>query len=228
MNELAEKARMAVKQNNRVSALATLRAKRVSESLISRRSETLAQLEEVFNKIAQAEDQVAFITVMEASTKVLRDLNAKSGGIEKVEDVVAGLRDEMTQVDEIGAVIADAGQENDKIDEGEIDDELETLERQAQLENEERQSIETTSKLTGQNIAAQRSNEEPGVQSHTQLEILSSGESTAPQQETESAPNGNSNVLDGTPSGKYRLYHNSHEESDPSTTGGQALALPIG
>ncbi|MCJ1481694.1 hypothetical protein MMC06_001853 [Schaereria dolodes] len=67
VNELAEKARMAVKQNNRVSALATLRAKRVSESLISRRSETLAQLEEVFNKIAQAEDQVAFITVMEAT-----------------------------------------------------------------------------------------------------------------------------------------------------------------
>ena len=62
----------------------------------------LAQLEGVYSKIEEAFDQVAIMRVMEVSTGVLRNLHAQFVGVEKVEDVLDGLRDEMGKVDEIG------------------------------------------------------------------------------------------------------------------------------
>ena len=147
VNLLSEKARIAIGQNNRVSALTALRSKKLSESMLMRRSETLARLEEVLGKIEQAADQVAFVRIMEASTLVLRGLNTEAGGIEKVEDIVEGLRDEMTKVDEMGTAINEVGQEGTRIDEGEIDNELEDLEKQDKFEREDRASKQTRARL---------------------------------------------------------------------------------
>lgn len=128
VDTLTMTARDAVLRKNRVSALAALRSKKLAESNLSQQSATLAQLEEVYSKIGQASDQVELVRIMEGSTGVLRVLNADMGGVERVDEVVNQLNQQMSQVDEIGNIMAEAGQGSTVIDETELDDELERLE----------------------------------------------------------------------------------------------------
>src|SRR5437773_9601801 len=81
---------------------------------------------------------------MEASTSVLRALHAQVGGVEKVADVVDGLREEMVKVDEIGNVIGETGP---VIDEEELDDELLAIESQERLVREAREAEATKQRL---------------------------------------------------------------------------------
>lgn len=158
ISNLSESAQKAIKNKNRTSALAALRSKKLSETILMQRSETLAQLEEVYGKIEQAADQVAIVRVMEASTGVLRNLHAHIGGIDKVEDVIEGLRDEMGKVDEIGGVIEASAQVDSVIDESAVDEELESLERQAKAREEEKGARQTQERLAS--IATVRKTED--------------------------------------------------------------------
>lgn len=144
VTELTLAAKTALSKNNRVSALAAVRSKKMVEHNLKQRLDTLTQLEEVYSKIEQAADQVEYVKVMEASTGVLRGLHAQIGGTERVEDAVDNLREEMTKVDEIGGVMNEAGP---VIDEGEIDDELEDLEAKEREAREEKEAEETRKKL---------------------------------------------------------------------------------
>lgn len=138
IDQLSLTARDAVSRKNKASALAALRSKKLAETTLSKRTATLGQLEEVFSKIEQAADQVELVRVMEGSTRVLSGLNAEVGGVERVDDVVEQLREQMSQVNEVGDVIAEVGQS--PIDETEVDDELEAMERaeREKMEEEER------------------------------------------------------------------------------------------
>jgi charged multivesicular body protein 7 len=130
-------AKEAVEKKNRTSALAALRSKKLAEATLGKRHAVLAQLEEVFTKIEQASNQVELIRVMERSTRVLAGLNKQVGGVERVDDVVDKLREQMQEVDEVGNVFAEQGREG--VDEGEVDDELEAMER---VEREKREAEE--------------------------------------------------------------------------------------
>ncbi|KAL8787416.1 MAG: hypothetical protein Q9195_007791 [Heterodermia aff. obscurata] len=147
INNLGEKAKSAVKAKNRVAAMAALKSKKAAESVLSQRYETLGQVEGVYGKIEQAADQVALIHVMEASTGVLRNLHAQIGGVERVEDVLEGLRDETGKVDEIGQVMEEAGRGENAVDEDAIDDELQALELQDRTEREEKEAEQTRRRL---------------------------------------------------------------------------------
>lgn len=137
-------AKTSLNNKNRVSALSALKSKKIAEHNLKQRSDTLNQLEEVYNKIEQAADQVDIVRVMQASTSVLRSLHAQTGGVETVENVVDNLREEMSKVDEFGTIINEAGP---VVDEGEIDDELEALEKQEAREKEEKEAEETRERL---------------------------------------------------------------------------------
>lgn len=137
VEQLSLAARQAVEKKNRISALAALRSKKLAEATLVKRHATLAQLEEVFIKIEQAADQVDLVRIMEASTSVLAGFNKQVGGVERVDDVLEGLREQMGQVDEVGNVLAEQGREG--VDEGEVDDELEAMEK---VEKEKRDAIE--------------------------------------------------------------------------------------
>lgn len=139
VDNLTIAARDAVSRKNKVSALATLRSKKLTETTLSKRLATLSQLEEIFLKIEQAADQVELVRVMESSAKVLGKLNKEVGGVDRVDEVLDGLRDQMGQVDEVGNIIAEVSQAG-AVDEEEVDDELE------HLENEERKKIEEREK----------------------------------------------------------------------------------
>jgi len=106
--------------------------------------DTLAQLEEVYSKIEQAADQVEIVRVMEASAGVLRGLHAQVGGMEKVEDIVDELREEMSKVDEIGSVI---NATVPGIDDAVIDEELEAMEIRERQAKEEQEAELTRQKL---------------------------------------------------------------------------------
>ena len=158
ISKLSESAQKAINNHSRTSALASLRSKKSSEATLMQRSETLAQLEEVYGKIEQAVDQVALVRAMEASTEVLRNLHAQVGGIDKVEDVIEGLRNEMGKVDEIGGAIEAGAQVDSVVDEDAVDEELESLERQANAREGEEGARQTQERLTG--IATVRETEQ--------------------------------------------------------------------
>ena len=145
--ELSETAQTAVKNRNKVSALAALRSKKLNETVLAQRTETLFQLEEVYSKIEQAADQVAMVRVMEASAGVLRSLHAEVGGVEKVDDVMEGLGYEMSKVEEVSSAIEAGAHEQSVVDEDAVDEELESLERQARSEQAEKEAWETQEKL---------------------------------------------------------------------------------
>ena len=164
VNDYALSSRKAVTNQNRASALASLRSKKLAESILTERAQVLAQLEGVYTKIEQAADQVEIVRVMEASAGVLRSLNAEAGGIEKVEDVVQDLRDEMSKVDEIGSALNEVGDGGSMIDESAVDDELEALEQEERQEKEKRgadQAKRRLEEIESAKDAASRTQREP-------------------------------------------------------------------
>ncbi|KAH7130454.1 Snf7-domain-containing protein [Dendryphion nanum] len=141
-------AREAVKLKQNARAKAALRSKKMAESVLVERSNVVMQLEEVFHRLQQAADQVEIIEAMKLSAAALKGLNSKVGGAEGVTDVVDTLRTEMDTADEITNIINESAQH---VDELEIDDEFEALEKaqkekeeqKAKAEREEKEKVET-------------------------------------------------------------------------------------
>lgn len=168
IKELSITAQKAVNNKNRISALSALRSKKLAEGNLKKRTDTLAQVEEVYSKIEQAADQVEIVKVMEASTGVLRGLHAQVGGVERVEDVVEELREEMTKVDEVGSVISEGGP---VVDEGELDDELEAMESQDREEREKKEAEETRQRLADLEKIEEAGRHEAQKETQSELDI---------------------------------------------------------
>lgn len=179
VEDLAIQAKGAVEKKNRVSALAALRSKKAAETTLGKRHATLAQLEEVFTKIQQANDQVELIDVMEISTSVLKGLNQKIGGVDRVDDVLEGLREQMGQVNEVGDIIAEAG--NEGVDENEVDEELvemerverekkEKQERKIREEKEEKEAEETRKRLQALDEDERQAREKEAIERMAQMQ----------------------------------------------------------
>lgn len=125
---------------------------------------------------------------MEASTGVLRSLHAQVGGIDKVEDVIEGLRDEMGKVDEIGGAIEAGAQGDCVIDESAVDEELESLEKQANTREEEKGARQVQERLAGI-TAVRKSNEAQQEERKDNPQELSSDDK-APDPPTEEGISG--------------------------------------
>lgn len=148
LTELVSEAKAAASTQLRSSALRALRSKKTIERTLAQRLETLSQLETIYQKIEQAADQIAVARVIESSTGVLRKLNAKVGSIEKVDDLMEGLREEISRVDEVSQAIEQGGQP-DSMDEQAIDEELDALMQHAQVGTDEKAAEETQKRLAG-------------------------------------------------------------------------------
>jgi charged multivesicular body protein 7 len=140
VEELSSTARDAIARKNRIAALTALRSKKLMEANLSRQSATLLQLEEVYAKIGQAADQVELVRILEGSTGVLKILNAEVGGARRVDDVVYELKEQMTQVEEVGSALTEVGQGT--ADNEEVDAELEAMEREDREKREEAERLE--------------------------------------------------------------------------------------
>jgi len=134
LSELEAAAKEAVAIKNLIAARSALRSKKLTDTKLQQRISTLTQLEDVYAKIEQAADQVEMVRIMEMSSQTLGSLNKQTGGVERVQDVMEELRSQMMDVDEVTAVINE--ESAGKIDEGELEDELEAM------ENVEREKVE--------------------------------------------------------------------------------------
>ncbi|GAB7331020.1 hypothetical protein MBLNU13_g02521t1 [Cladosporium sp. NU13] len=134
LSELETAAKEAVANKNLIAARSALRSKKLTDAKLQQRITTLTQLEDVYAKIEQAADQVEMVRIMEMSSQTLGSLNKKTGGVERVQDVMEELRSQMMDVDDVTAVINE--ESAGKIDEGEVEDELEAM------ENVEREKVE--------------------------------------------------------------------------------------
>ncbi|EGX95770.1 Snf7 [Cordyceps militaris CM01] len=129
IDELAADAKRALARNNKVSALAALRQKKAAEQTLATRYATLSQLEATADKMEQAADNVDIVRALEASSGVLRSLNAQAGAPERVDAVMDELRERVADTEELAALLAEST--GTPVDEGEIDEELAAMEREA-------------------------------------------------------------------------------------------------
>ncbi|EXJ56135.1 hypothetical protein A1O7_09066 [Cladophialophora yegresii CBS 114405] len=146
---LQTQAAQAVKVGNKASALSALRSKKLADRTLQTRLDTLAQLEEIYTKVESAVSQVEILAVMESSASALKTLNAKIGGVERVEDVLDSLRDEVSKVDEVSNVLSEPGAVDQKVllDEADVDDELEQMEREEREKSQKMEEEKTRGKL---------------------------------------------------------------------------------
>ena len=142
-----QKARSALANRNRTVALTSLRSKKLYESILVRRSQTLSQLEGIFTEIEEAANQVAFTKAIKAGSNILKGLNAEVGGAEAVEQLLSGLSSEIEQVGEVSAILSETAQTTSMVDDGAVDEELELLESQCRARDEEKAAMELNSRL---------------------------------------------------------------------------------
>ena len=151
---MLKEAQHAIKAENRSSALRALRSRKLAEVSLDQKTESLMHVELIYSKIEQAADQAAIIQIMKASTGVLRSLHARTGGVQKVEDAVEEMRNEIAKVDQISNIINEAGQESDHIDEDALNEELETLMNVDIAKRNEERSREVRERVLQVNVPA--------------------------------------------------------------------------
>lgn len=145
ISTLQATAQSAVKTGSKHTALTALRSKKLAQTNLTRRLDTLHQLEQVYTSIEEASDQVAVVEAMRESARILKSLNARVGGVERVDEVMDRLREEMERSEEVGAVLREPLDAASALEvEGEVDEELEKMERE---QKEEKEAEETRRRL---------------------------------------------------------------------------------
>jgi charged multivesicular body protein 7 len=132
--------REAITGKQMVRAKAALRSKKLAETTLAQRSDVALQLESVYQRLQSAADQVEIVEAMRAGADALKSLNEKVGGAEGVQGIVDAVNEQMATTEEITNIINETDQ---PLDEAEIDDEFEALER-AEKEKVQREEAEKT------------------------------------------------------------------------------------
>ncbi|KAH8639911.1 hypothetical protein IG631_02852 [Alternaria alternata] len=137
-------AREAVVAKQMVRAKAALRSKKLAENALKQRSDVALQLEQVYTDLQHAADQVEIVEAMRAGAAALKGLNEKVGGAEGVQGIVDAVNEQMATTEEITNIINETDQ---PLDEGEIDDEFEALERADREKREKEEAEKTAARL---------------------------------------------------------------------------------
>lgn len=137
-------AREAVTAKQMIRAKAALRSKKLAETALAQRSDVAHQLESVYTQLQSAADQVEIVEAMRAGADALKSLNEKVGGAEGVQGVVDAVNEQMATTEEITNIINETDQ---PLDEGEIDDEFEALERAEKEKAEREEAAKTAARL---------------------------------------------------------------------------------
>jgi charged multivesicular body protein 7 len=170
-------AREAVAAKQMVRAKAALRSKKLAETALAQRSDTALQLEQVYNDLQHAADQVEIVEAMRAGAEALKELHEKVGGAEGVQGVVDAVNKQMATTEEISNIINENAQ---PLDEGEIDDEFEALEK-ADREKREKEEAEKTAARLAEVEEMERKRREKEAADAKQLEKHEEDERTEEQ-----------------------------------------------
>jgi charged multivesicular body protein 7 len=137
-------AREAVATKQMVRAKAALRSKKLAETALAQRSDVALQLEGVYHQLQQAADQVEIVEAMRAGAAALKGLNEKVGGAEGVQGVVDAVNEQMAATEEITNIINETDTAVDEVD---IEDEFEALERAETEKKEQEEAAKTAARL---------------------------------------------------------------------------------
>lgn len=178
-------------------AMAALRTKKLANTTLERRQASLDQVSGVLFSIDDAATQVEMVKAMEASTGVLKDLNKQVGGVERVDSVMEGLREQMADVEEVSKVIGEVGREGagGVVDEEDLDEEIEAMlregrekedavKKQAEEENAEvlrKQEAEKTAKLLESAPSVPEDVQDVGRQKEQEVAVSGSAENDLEQ-----------------------------------------------
>lgn len=165
IESLDQQARSAVALKNRNAALRHLKLKKIQETVLAQRSDTLVQLEDILNQIEQAINQVEVVAVLRSSTSVLKNLNAEIGDVDSLQDVLDSINEEVMKTQEISTTIGDTTQAGLVIDEREIDDELAMLEADDEANKTEYDIEQLQKKLQELPVQSEEPNKANAVQS---------------------------------------------------------------
>ncbi|KAF1945251.1 hypothetical protein EJ02DRAFT_339128 [Clathrospora elynae] len=137
-------AREAVAAKQMVRAKAALRSKKLAEGALAQRSDVALQLEQVYTDLQAAADQVEIVEAMRAGAAALKGLNEKVGGAEGVQGVVDAVNEQMAITGEITNIMNETSQ---PLDECEIDNEFEALEKADREKREKEEAEKTAARL---------------------------------------------------------------------------------
>lgn len=145
--DFSDAARNGIKICNRVSAMRSLRSKKLAEQSLARKLSNLSQLEDAYDRIEQAIDQVALIAAMKSTTQVLQGLHSEIADVEKVKNVMEDLQTEIAESDDISDAMKEIGREVNVDDDEAIDAELKLLLRNVRRSNDDMQIQNVAAKL---------------------------------------------------------------------------------
>ena len=128
---------------NKPAALSALRSKKLAERQFTQLSSQLSQLEEVYSQIQTSSDQKAIVDTLESSSTALKILNKQIGGVERADNVMDMLREEMAKTGEVQGVLNEGllGSVEQSVVEGEVDEELERMEREERERDERAEKV---------------------------------------------------------------------------------------
>ncbi|KAI1855167.1 hypothetical protein JX266_000032 [Neoarthrinium moseri] len=118
-------ARQMLAAGNKPRALLALRRKKYQESLLAKTDAQLEQLEQLVRSVEFAQIQKDIVFGLAQGTKVLKEIHAEMGGIEKVEMLMGENAEAIAYQEEISEML---GGRISNQDEEEVEDELAALE----------------------------------------------------------------------------------------------------
>ncbi|KAK8134688.1 hypothetical protein PG984_006700 [Apiospora sp. TS-2023a] len=119
-----EIARQCLANGDKKRALLALRQKKYQESLLAQTDSQLEQLEQLTRNVEFAQIQKDIVFGLQQGSKVLKEIHAEMGGIDKVEKLMGETADAIAYQNEISEMLGGRISNND---EDEVEEELERL-----------------------------------------------------------------------------------------------------
>ncbi|RCK54675.1 Charged multivesicular body protein 6 [Candida viswanathii] len=139
-------ARKAIVNNHPERAKFYLRSKKQQESLINTTFDQLNNLEKLIGTIEFKLIEKDVVYGLQQGNEVLQKLNNEMK-VEKIESIIDQLEDEKLKVDEVTELLGSVGQQLNRIEEGEVDDELKNLEEEIHGKKEPAKPVMDADKL---------------------------------------------------------------------------------
>ena len=176
-----DRAKDALARQNRSIATIALKSRKLKETALTQRADSLSRLEEVFNSIEQATDHLKMVQTMKESTTVLQGLQSQLGGVDTVYDVVERLKDETQKVAEVEDVFQEAQQQGSSVDDEEVEEELQAMMHQAQKDEAARDAVKAQEfPQVPEDVVHTINNTDPGVEKTTSDKSASNAQEKLP------------------------------------------------
>ena len=157
ISDFSDAARNDIKMRNRVSAMRSLRSKKIAEQSLARKLSNTSLLVDAYDRIEQAVDQVALIAAMKSTTQVLHSLHSGINDVQNVDSIMEELQTEIAKSDCVSDAMKEVGREANADDDEAIDAELEVLLHNANLNDDNKQAQDVATKLDSINAIRERS-----------------------------------------------------------------------